>query len=101
MTKVQFDYLSYPAKLHLIMAGAVEIGKKQNLMHHIRLMQFENFYIEVYFNNNKAEMATIRSFTNTAELKYYLEQIDITELFFRFWPFGSFTFSLIILYFLG
>ncbi len=81
MTQTAFNHLPYAEKLRIITFEAVDLETKEKKFHHVRLMQFENIYIEVFFDKRTAEIANIRSFTNTIELWDYLEKIDISCLF--------------------
>jgi hypothetical protein len=46
----------------------------------ILLYQLDFFYVELYYNREKGEIAFLRPFTSTDELTPYLEQICLGEL---------------------
>jgi len=44
------------------------------------LFQVDNFYVEVFFNENTGNILQIKPFDNTTQLEPYLALIDISEL---------------------
>lgn len=46
----------------------------------IILFQLFGFYVEVFFDQNKACFQKLRPFTSTHQLKDYLQKIDISEI---------------------
>ena len=40
-----------------------------------------SFYVEMYFDDEEGEIGYIRAFSNTNELKPYLDAIDISEIY--------------------
>jgi hypothetical protein len=80
MTTREFDNLDWEEKIKLICFEAVDLDIREENCHWIKLMQLNNFYIEIYFQHTECAISYIRSFTNTGELNYYLDKIDISEL---------------------
>lgn len=80
MTTWEFDNLDWDEKLRFICFEAVDLDIREESCHWIKLMQLDNFYIEIYFEYAECAISYIRSFTNTSELDSYLSHIDISEL---------------------
>ena len=80
MTPREFDNLDWDEKMMLICYDAVDLDIREEDCHWIKLMQLEDFYIEIYFHYTECEISYVRSFSNTGELNYYLDKIDISEL---------------------
>ncbi len=62
------------------MEYAVHVGDRLNGPHSIMLYQFDNFYVELFYNSLDNEIQRFRGFINPDLLTPYLNQIDLQEL---------------------
>ena len=56
------------------------IADRRDEEHNILLYQIDSFYVEVYYHREYNTIRKFRSFSSTAQLEPYLNQIDISKL---------------------
>jgi hypothetical protein len=81
MTMRDFELMNGIEKMQAIAELGVFLAKRKEGCFSISLYQIEDFYIEIYFHTTQLLYISARTFTNTAELSSYLDQIDISSLF--------------------
>ena len=81
MTIQDFELMNGIEKMQAIAELGVFLAKRMEGCYSISLYQIEDFYIEIYFHSTQFLYISARTFTNTAELNVYLDQIDISSVF--------------------
>jgi hypothetical protein len=71
--------MSETDQLDLLYERGVFIGKRKNGVASVLLYQLEGFYVEVYYKKHRRFASKILSFTNTAVLDPYLDQIEVEQ----------------------
>jgi hypothetical protein len=79
MTRLEFRSLSETDQLDLLYERGVFIGKRKNGVASVLLYQLEGFYVEVYYKKHRRFANKILTFTNTAVLDPYLDQIEVEQ----------------------
>jgi hypothetical protein len=82
MTIEDFDFLDGVEKGEAISDRAVFLAQRTEGCFVITLYQLDGFYVELYFHNTQFLYKSVRTFTDVGELSPYLDQMDISELFF-------------------
>ena len=82
MTLLQFDHLHYVEQEESICDQGVFLANRYEGELMYDLYQIDSFYVEFFYNINKNNLRVkLRCFSDTEELKPYLDSIDITKLF--------------------
>lgn len=81
MTMQDFDMMSGIRKLQAISEDAVYLAQRMEGCFKISLYQIEDFYVEIYFHVGQFRYKSVRTFSDTSELGFYLEEMDISEIF--------------------
>ena len=76
----EFNSLNNNEKHEAIMEYAVQVGERFDDNYGIMLYQFDNFYVELFFDADGNKIKRFRGFENDELLSPYLEQIDLQEL---------------------
>jgi hypothetical protein len=82
MKSKEFERLGSTYKFNLLCEYGVYLTERRTGSYRITLLQFQNFYVEIYFHLKKRCIKLIRSFTEISGLDEYLKEIDISELFY-------------------
>jgi hypothetical protein len=82
MTHKHYKTLSQEEKYKNLLSSGLYLISREKEESHVLLFQLYDFYVEVYTDHNCNKVAYIRSFKNTYELYPYLENIDISGIFF-------------------
>lgn len=77
----EFKYQEKQTKKILLASNGVYLGKRVDGDFSIYLFDMDCFYVEMYFDAEEEEIGYIRAFTSTADLKPYLDKIDISEIY--------------------
>jgi hypothetical protein len=80
MTPAEFDMLSIDDRETLVYLDGVFIAARQEPEFIIRLYQFNDFYVELFYHSVQDSPVCMRSFNNTILLEPYLKNIDISAL---------------------
>lgn len=80
MTPSEFDLLSINDRETLVYLEGVFIAVRQEPEFIIRLYQFNDFYVELFYHPVQDSPVCIRSFNTTILLEPYLKDIDISAL---------------------
>jgi hypothetical protein len=81
MTLNAFTSLSAEDQLFLVHDKGVEIGNREQTLHHIYLYQLYAFYVEIFFRKSDDTIWKVGGFDHPVLLKPYLDQIDLNELY--------------------
>jgi hypothetical protein len=65
---------------NVVWSKGVHLGERYNPEHKILLYQIEGFYVEVFYNPVSNAIKRLRSFSNTGQLRPYLEKIDLSGI---------------------
>ena len=85
MTLYDFNKLSAQDKCTAILFLGVQIADryhKERLGTIIYLYQFPQFYVEVFYDVGEDRLKRFLSFTSLDRLALYIEEIDISEIYF-------------------
>jgi hypothetical protein len=80
ITLYEFNNLNDNEKYEAIMEYATLVGDRFESQFKILLYQFDNFYVELFYNSQHNAIDKFRSFINQDLLIPYLNQIDLKEL---------------------
>jgi hypothetical protein len=80
MNMYQFNCLDEVRQIELLWSAGVLIGSRQEGLYKILLYQIDSFYVEVFYQYFQGKMVKLTSFTDTEQLKPYLDAINITAL---------------------
>jgi hypothetical protein len=80
MTHQHFTTLSQDKQYRNLLMNGVCIAHRDIEDHCVLLFQINNFYVEIFFDQNCDEIIQCRSFQNLEELDPYLNQINISHL---------------------
>lgn len=80
ITLYEFNSLNDIEKHEAIIEYAVNVGDRYEGNYGILLYQFDNFYVEVYYNNKANVIERFKAFVSQELLSPYLNQIDLQEL---------------------
>ncbi len=80
MTRYHFNILEEGQKARLVRQKGVQVGERAETFHAVLLYQLDNFYVELYHHNHFNVITHIKSFSDTAFLQPYLQQISLEGL---------------------
>ena len=80
ITLYEFNSLNDNEKYEAIMEYATYVADRIEDQYKILLYQFENFYVELFYNSQDNVIVRFRSFTTQELLRPYLNQIELKEL---------------------
>lgn len=76
----EFNSLNDNEKHEAMMEYAILVGDRFEGPNSILLYQFDNFYVELFYNRDDNQIQKFRSFQTQEPLTPYLNQIDLNEL---------------------
>jgi len=79
MTLYEFNQLDEMEQAEAVWSGT-HIADRQDEEHNILLYQIDGFYVEVYYHRDYNVIRRFRSFSSTAQLNPYLEQMSLKGL---------------------
>lgn len=80
MTRYHFNILDEAQKARLLRQKGVQVGERAETFHTVQLFQLEGFYVEMYHHNHFNVITKIDTFSGTARLQPYLQQISLEGL---------------------
>jgi hypothetical protein len=80
MKLTEFNLMDEIGQAEALLNYGVLVAERIYKSFTIFLYQVNQFYVEVYFNNNFSMIQGFRAFESTSALEPYLEEIDITSL---------------------
>lgn len=83
MTPPQFHELEGMEQMNAIFDNGIELAVKEDYVHRFHLYQLYSFYVEEIWHKEDKVRCVLKTFTsiNSAMLKPYLDQIDISTLY--------------------
>jgi hypothetical protein len=81
MTINDFEYMEVLEKTEVLSTDGIYLARRTDGPFSILLYQLDGFYVELYYNAQQNCLTCIRSFDSVGELAYYLEDVDISDLF--------------------
>ena len=81
MTVYKFKKLDGVDQYITIWEHGVLLGQRKEANYKILLFQIFSFYVEAYYNEQEKRLENLRPFKSTAQLKSYLQEIDITDIY--------------------
>ena len=81
MTQYQFNQLTRNKQRLCLLTEGVFLEERSTMRHDVMLYELDGFYAEAFFIKDTNKAAFFKSFTNTAYLEPYLQQIDLQHLF--------------------
>lgn len=80
ITLYEFNSLNDNEKHEAMMEYATLVGDRFEGAYSILLYQFDNFYVELYYNSSTNSIFKFRAFISQELLNPYLKQIDLKKL---------------------
>lgn len=68
-------------KTEVLSTDGIYLARRTDGCYSILLYQLDGFYVELYYNARQNCLTCIRSFDSVGDLAYYLEDVDISDLF--------------------
>ncbi|MGV3656621.1 MAG: hypothetical protein ACO1NX_01655 [Chitinophagaceae bacterium] len=80
MTRYHFNILEEGQRVRLVRQKGVQVGERAETFHTVLLYQLDSFYVELHHHNHFNVITHIESFSDTARLQPYLQQISLEGL---------------------
>lgn len=76
----QFNQLTRNDQRLCLLTEGIFLEERSTLRHDVMLYELDGFYAEAYFMKNTNKAAFFKTFTDTAYLEPYLQQINLQHL---------------------